>query len=63
MEPAGGHALRDAPWPTWLGQVQTATAGDAGEEMAGPLSGGMYDAIKKNWVKIEKNKPTHKQTK
>lgn len=60
MEPAGGHALRDAPWPTWLGQVQTATAGDAGEEMAGPLSGGMYDAIKEKLSQNWKNKQTKK---
>lgn len=40
MEPAGRHALRDAAGPPRPGQVQTASAGDAGEKMAGPMSGG-----------------------
>ncbi len=40
LEPAGSHALCDAPRPPWPGQVQTSFAGDVGKEMAGPLSGG-----------------------
>lgn len=40
LEPAGCHALRDAPRPAGAGQVPTSSPGDAGPPLAGPLPGG-----------------------
>lgn len=45
LEPAGCHALRDAPRPAGAGQVPTSSPGDAGPPLAGPLPGGDFSTF------------------
>lgn len=42
LEPAGCHALRDAPRPAGAGEIPPSPAGDVGTALAGPLSGGQF---------------------